>query len=310
MNKIKTKYGILNGAIIASLYSTGEPEAYRIEEESELEILDTKLVPLYDFQNGRRKEFPALKVYKNGNIKSLALNNSTSINTSIGNYDVEKITFYEDGQINRIFFLDGKLSGYWTEDDEYNLSQAYNFDFKFSKFEAKIISMHFYKTQEIKSITLWPKERIKLNIGGDNFLGRIGISLYKSGELESCEPFRPIKINTPIGAIEAYDINALGIHGDSNSLKFNENGTLKALITSANTITITNKDGERILHAPKKIRLYSNSEILDTITLKLEFIKNKVIIDEQFEYRLEENKFEIGYLGEKKFTLNGDITNI
>lgn len=310
MNKIKTKYGILNDAIIASHYSTGEPEAYRIEEKSELDLLDGKLVPLYDFQNGRRKEFPAIKVYKNGNIKSLALNNSTSINTSTGIYDVEKITFYEGGQINRIFFLDGKLSGYWTEEDEYNLSKAYSFNFNFSTFEAKIISMHFYKTQEIKSITFWPKERIKLNIGNYSFLGRIGFSLYESGEIESCEPFRPIKINTLIGEIEAYDINAIGIHGDSNSLKFNEDGTIKSLITSTNTITITNKDGERIIHAPKKIRLYSNSEIMDTITLKLEFIKNKVIIDEQFEYMLGENKFEIGYLGEKKFTLNGDITNI
>ena len=145
MCKITTKYGILNGATIASSYSTGEPEAYRIEEESELEILERKFVPLYDFQNGRRKEFPAIKVYKNGNIKSLALNTSTPINTSIGIYDVEKITFYEDGQINRIFFLDGKLSGYWTEEDEYNLSKAYSFNFNFSKFEAKIISLHFYK---------------------------------------------------------------------------------------------------------------------------------------------------------------------
>lgn len=307
MEQIETKYGVLNDAIVASYYYTGEPEAYKVEEESRLDILGYKLIPLYGFSDERRKEFPPVKVFRSGNIKSISLNESTKINTVLGEFDVEKITFYEEGQINRIFLLDGKLSGYWSEDDEYNLAKSYKFDFKFSSFEAKIISLHFYRTKELKSITLWPKEKIKLNIGNYSFIGRIGFSLYKDGKLQSCEPFRPINLNTPIGEIEAYDINALGIHGDVNSLNFNEDGTIKSLITSTNTITISTKDGDKIFHSPKKIRLYSNSEVMDTITLKVEFNDNKVIIDEEYEYEIEENTFEIKRFGEKKFTLNGDI---
>lgn len=307
MEQIEIKYGVLNDAIVASYYYTGEPEAYKVEEESGLDILGYKLIPLYGFSDERRKEFPPVKVFRNGNIKSISLNESTKINTVSGEFDVEKITFYEDGHINRLFLLDGKLSGYWSEDDEYNLAKSYKFDFKFSSFEAKIISLHFYRTKELKSITLWPKEKIKLNIGNYSFIGRIGFSLYKDGTLQSCEPFRPINLNTPIGEIEAYDINALGIHGDSNSLNFYEDGTIKSLITSTNTITISTKDGDKIFHSPKKIRLYSNSEVMDTITLKVEFNDNKVIIDEEYEYEIEENTFEIKRFGEKKFTLNGDI---
>ncbi len=307
MEQIETKYGVLNDAIVASYYYTGEPEAYKVEEESKLDILGYKLIPLYGFSDERRKEFPPVKVFRSGNIKSISLNESTKINTVLGEFDVEKITFYEEGQINRIFLLDGKLSGYWSEDDEYNLAKSYKFDFKFSSFEAKIISLHFYRTKELKSITLWPKEKIKLNIGKYSFMGRIGFSLYKDGKLQSCEPFRPINLNTPIGEIEAYDINALGIHGDVNSLNFYEDGTIKSLITSTNTITISTKDGDKIFHSPKKIRLYSNSEVMDTITLKVEFNDNKVIIDEEYEYEIEKNTFEIKRFGEKKFTLNGDI---
>jgi hypothetical protein len=308
MEKINTKYGDLNDAFIASYYQSGEPESYRVDEESELGILGYKLIPLYGFIDERRKEFPPVKVFKNGNIKSISLNDLIEIETAIGKFEVEKITFYKSGEINRLFLLDGKLSGYWSEEDEYNLAKTYKFDFKFSSFEGKPMSLHFYETHELQSITLWPKERIQINVGEYNFVGRIGASLYKSGQLKSCEPFRATTVNTPIGKIDAYDINALGIHGDSNSLNFYENGGIKSLITSTNTITINTSEGDRIFHSPKKIRLYSSSEVLDTITLKIEFTNNKVIIDDKYEYDLDDNKFEIKSFGERHFTLNGDLS--
>lgn len=307
MKTIEIKYGTLNGAFVAGYYSTGECEEYRVEEESELDILGYKLIPSYEFPDIRRKEFPSVKVYKNGNIRSVLLNESTSITTKKGIFEVEKITFYEDGQINRLFLLDGKLSGYWSEDDEYNLAKPYKFDFEFTSFEAKVMIIHFYKTEEIKSITLWPKERVKLNLGASIIIGRIGFCLYKSGKLKSCEPFRPTTINTIIGDIEAYDINAIGIHGDQNSLNFYEDGKIKSLITSRNTITIYNLDGDSIVHSPKKMRVYSNSEVMDTISLTIEFIDDKVVIDNRYEYKIQGNKFEIKNFGEKQLMLNGDL---
>ena len=307
MKTIDIKYGTLNNAFLAGCYSTGECEEFRVEEESELDILGYKLIPSYEFPDIRRKEVPSVKIYKNGNIKKVSLNELTSITTKIGVFEVEKITFYEDGPINRLFLLDGKLSGYWSEDDEYNLAKTYEFNFEFASFDAKVISLHFYKTEELKSITLWPKERVKLILGGYNFIGRIGFSLYKSGKLKSCEPFRPTTINTPIGDIEAYDMNAIGIHGDQNSLNFYEDGKIKSLITSGNTITIYNLEGDTIIHSPRKVRIYSNSEVMDTITLTIEFIDDKVIIDGKYEYNIQGNKFEIKSFGEKQLTLSGDL---
>ncbi|MGZ7212484.1 hypothetical protein ACXWOF_10155, partial [Streptococcus pyogenes] len=79
----------------------GEIESYSIEEESVLNILEYKLTPLYGFVDERRKEFPPVKVYKNGNIKSIGLNESTLVKTKIGVFEVEKMTFHKEGQINR-----------------------------------------------------------------------------------------------------------------------------------------------------------------------------------------------------------------
>lgn len=307
MKSIETKYGLLNDVIIASYYSTGEPESYNLDEESTLDILGYNFTPLYGFFDDRRKDFPSVKVYKSGNIKSIGLNEATYIETSIGAFEVEKITFYEEGQMKRLLLLDGKLSGYWSEEDEYKLAKVYKLDFVFGKFEAKINSLNFYKSGELKSLTLWPKDRIKLNIGDYNIVVRIGFSLYESGKIKSCEPFRPTTIKTPIGEIDAYDVNALGIHGDTNSLNFYEDGSIKSLITSRNTITIKTPSGDNIFHSPKKIRLYSNSEVMDTITLKLEFKGNIIIIDGQYEYNINENKFEIKNFGEKQLTLSGDL---
>ena len=307
METIEIKYGTLNNAFLAGCYSTGECEEFRVEGESELDILGYKLIPSYEFPDVRRKEFPSVKVYRSGNIRSILLNESTAITTKVGVFEVEKITFYEDGPINRLFMLDGKLSGYWSEDDEYNLAKPCKFDFEFASFEAKVMTLHFYKTGEVKSITLWPKERVKLNVGDYNIIGKVGFSLYESGKLKSCEPFRPTTIKTPIGDIEAYDVNALGVHGDQNSINFYEDGKIKSLITSRNTITISTLDGEKIFHSPKKVRIYSNSEVMDTISLTIEFSEDKVIIDHEYEYSLVDNKFEIKSFGEKQLTLGGDL---
>jgi len=307
MKAIEIKYGTLNDAYIAGYYSTGEVEGYKLEEKSELDILGYRLIPSYGFPDLRKKEFPSVKVYKSGNIKGVSLNELTSITTKIGEYEVEKITFYEEGAINRLFLLDGKLSGYWSEDDEYNLAKTHEFNFEFASFEAKIMTLHFYKTCELKSITLWPKEKVKFTLKDYNITGRVGFSLYESGKLKSCEPFRPTTINTPIGDIEAYDINAIGIHADENSLNFYEDGKIKSLITSRNTITVTTSEGDTIYHTPKKLRIYSNSEVMDTISLTIEFRVNLVIIDNKYEYDIEKNNFEVKSFGGKQLTLMGDL---
>jgi len=306
MSTVETKYGILNEATLTGKYSTGENEYYSLDEISKLKVLGYDLVPLYGYQDSRRKELPAIRFYKEGNIRNISLNDSTNILTKVGEFEVEKIVFYESGMINRLFLLDGKLSGFWSEDDEYNLAKIQKFNLPIGKFEAKVISLHFHRTGDLKSITLWPKEKILLNIGDQMVNVRIGISVYEHGRIESCEPAKVTLIDTPIGKIQAFDRNTLGIHGEANSLKFYKNGEIKQIVTSTNTIEVNKDNGEKHIYSPKRVKKYSGDiESFETVTI--EFLENKIIINKKYEYEYDNNTFNIMLYGEKSLTLSGDL---
>ena len=306
MNIVETKYGSLNEALLTGKYANGESEYYSLDEESKLKVLGYTLVPLYGFQDARRKELPAIRFYKNGNIRAISLNDLTKISTKVGEFEVEKIVFYESEIINRLFLLDGKLSGYWSEDDEYNLAKVKEFNLPIGKFNAKVISLHFYKTGNLKSITFWPKERIYLNIGEQKINVRIGISVYEDGRIESCEPAKATAIKTPIGEIQAFDRNTLGIHGEANSLKFYENGEIKGIVTSTNVIEVLKDNGEKQRYSPKRVKRFSG-DIDSFETVQIEFLENKIIINGKDEYQYSNNRFTIMPYGEKSLTLGGDL---
>ena len=308
VNNLKTRYGELKNLIIVGKYDTGEIEGIKFEDKNILNINGKEYIPVYELSNPRGKEIPAIVLLKNGDIKALALQEATEVATEYGKIKVEKIIFYQDGKFKRLFFLNGRLSGFWSEEDEYNLAKEYCFNLSFGKINAKFISMQLYNSQRLKSLTLWPKEVVDVEVNNIKIKTRIGISLFEDGTIQSCEPMLPININTPIGEIEAYDKNAIGIHGEDNSLKFNRDGSIHYLITSTNIINVFNDKGELIAkHSPREERLFVNSDILDVITISIEFEGDRVIIDQEYQYSIDKNHFLIEQYGEKKLTLSGDV---
>ena len=82
-----------------------------------------------------------------------------------------------------------------------------------------------------------------------NIKARIGMSFYSDGKLKSIEPATPFVVSTPIGNFMAFDKDASGINGDSNSLLFAEDGSLRSFATSSNTIkVIDNKEHCSLLY--------------------------------------------------------------
>ena len=308
MSNIKTQYGILNDAKLVGRYNTGEPEEYMINGRSVLNILGYSMMPLYEITNTRRKEMPSVKLYKDGKIKIISLQEAIQIRTTIGAFEAEKIVFYESGAIKRVFPLDGKLSGYWSEEDEYELAKEENFEFIFGEIKAKVIAMHFYESQELKSLSFWPKEIIDVFIDKRLIKTRIGITFYKDGKVSSCEPYEPTYISTPIGEVQAYDENAIGIHGEQNSLEFYEDGRVKSLITSTNVIEVCKENGQIDTHSPKEVMLFSNSDVKDLITVSIEFQDDNIIIDKKFKYNIKKDKFVVKNFGQK-LVLFGDLNN-
>jgi len=300
LKEISTKYGELKGISSIEFYSQGTIKECKLNEYSKLSTIYGDLVPQYDETEVRRKYKRSLSFYENGNIQSISFQKQTTLDTKIGKLPAELALFYENGNIKRIFPLNGKITAYWTEENEYRLADELNLSFEFGDFKMKIIGVCFYESGEVKSVTFWPKDFINVISPLGLVEIRIGLSLYPNGKIKSCEPRKQTLISTVIGDLHAYDLAALGLNGDRNSLNFNLDGSIKALCTSTDRITITAVNGQVNIHEPSlKVNNFNNT-IMDVVPIEIEFYLDKTKIDGK-EYNIKDNKFYIERFVRKHF---------
>ena len=183
----------------------------------------------------------------------------------------ELVTFYDTGELKRIFPLDGKVSGFWSEEDERGFNVPLNFEFDFASFSALISGLCFYKNGCIRSVTLFPNEIIRIGHEPNGTIDvRHGFSLHESGRLQSLEPASPVKLRTPIGTLTAFDPNAVGINADMNSLCFDEQGRIISLITAGDRIhTYREGSGASSTFMPKIV--YVQDESAEVYSIKAAF---------------------------------------
>lgn len=279
MEKVKTKYGVLQGISYINYYQNNNVKDCTLNCANKLETIYGTFIPQYDDSKERRKFINSLSFYDNGNLKSIALDEKTYINTSIGTLPAELITFYEDESIKRVFNLNGKITAYWSEEDEYALAETIEFDLPVGNFKQKTIGVSFYENKALKSITFWPKNTVYITSPIGKVLTRIGLSFYPNGNLKSFEPYKPITLKTRIGTIAAYDVNPIGIHGDCNSVKFSIDGQIDSLITSTDKIEVINKSGEVKIYKPELKQSLLDEEKMDIIPLSIKFYNDKIIFN-------------------------------
>ncbi|WP_124064789.1 hypothetical protein [Clostridium sp. E02] len=248
-NKLQTPYGILAGVDAFSCHPGGELSGVILSEKNMIMTQIGELVPAYT-ETTRRKHKPSVEFNKQGMIISVALDQQQKVLTPIGELPGELVKFYPTGELHRIFILDGKISGFWTEEEERQLNIPLTFDLNFTEFRAMINGLCFYPDGAIKSITLFPGEEVTVKTPVGQLKTKVGISLYESGALKSIEPSEPVSVTTKIGTIIAYDPDQIGIHADSNSLSFTEDGMVSSLITCDNSIYIQTKDEQLVKHSP------------------------------------------------------------
>ena len=293
MKEMQTKYGLLKGIISYENYSNGNLKECILSEKNEVMTDYGLLVPQYEEDHVRRKYTFSLSFYENGYLKSISLNQQTDIVTALGTFQAEKLTFYEDGRLKRLFPVNGKLTGYWTEDNEYHLAQKYVIKLGVGEIKCKVISLQFYKSQKLKSITLWPKEHVTIRYDESNVEVRTGLAFYENGSLKSFEPAKPTPINTPIGTIMAYDNNIMGIHGDTNSVQLYEDGSLKSIVSATDKIEIFDEYHDKTTYAPEEKQSLMHLHIMDTIPLRIAFYNGKVSMNEELEYEIKKHTFII-----------------
>lgn len=295
-NKIQLPSGIFAGVESYVCYSGGELEGIRLSEKNMLVTHAGELVPVYT-ETHRRKIKYSVEFYKNGMIKAVALDEQQEIQTPIGEFPAELVTFFETGELKRFFPLDGKISGLWSEKEEKELAIPFTFDLSFTKFTAIITGIGFYKSGDIRSITLFPGEAIAIQTAYGEVMAHNGFSLYESGELESLEPSIPAQIQTPIGVIATFDPNAVGVNADSNSLVFDKSGRVTSLVTVNNRIAVT--EGERFLtFSPREVVNPLDDETMITEGLKISFDYDKSVVtfyenDKKSTFPINENGFTV-----------------
>ncbi len=274
-----TTMNSLKGIETYSTYPSGLTQDCMLSEYNEVETAYGVLVPQYDNSEVRRKFTKSLSFYESGQIKSISLHNQTVIDTPAGTLPAELITFYESGAIKRIFPLNGKISGYWSEKDEYSMAEIVTFDLHFGKLTTKIICVHFYENGSINSLTLWPGDSLKIPSPAGAINTRIGLSLYPDGSIKSLEPDHPIIVDTPIGKISAFDTAAIGIHGDTNSLCFNENGSIKSIVTSSDIVRV-HKNSKMMIYSPGFRPSMLDSTKNELVPLRLYFQNKSIALGE------------------------------
>jgi len=292
----ETQYGCLTGITRPEYNKNGKLMECSFENKNILHTPYGEFIPQYTNEGARKKYIRSLTFYDNGNLRRLSLEEQTEIQTPVGMIQAEFITFYESGELKRIFPLNGKLTGYWTEENEYEMAQPIALKMNFGLVEKKFISLHFYQDGNIKSLTLWPKETMSVPASGINIRVRYGIAFYPGGRIKSLEPAYPLFQNTAIGKIACFDMNANGINGDSESLNFNEDGSIRSLITSTDRIRVRNRKNNSIeIVEPYFTLSMINDSEEDIVPLKIEFSDKECILygKEICNYSYEDYEFEI-----------------
>jgi len=278
---IQLPSGVFAGVESYACYPDGELEGIRLSEKNMLVTHAGELIPAYT-ETHRRKIKYSVEFYKNGMIKAAALDEQQEIQTPIGEFPAELVTFFETGELKRFFPLDGKISGLWSEQEEKSLAIPFTFDLSFTKFTAIITGVGFYKSGDIRSITLFPGETITVQTKYGEIITYNGFSIHESGELESLEPLNRPQIQTPIGVIAAFDPNAVGVNADSNSLVFDKSGNVTALVTVNNRIAVQTQDGRFLTFVPREVvnPLDDETKITEGLKIYFDYTKGTVTFEE------------------------------
>lgn len=298
MESFSTEYGLLSGISIYNLYENGSLKDCTFKQPNTVKTKHGDLTPQYDYIDIRRKYIKSISFFPNGELQRISLNEQTPIETSIGIINAELITFYENGNINRIFPLNGQLSAYWDEEQEYALSKEINLSLPFGNFDLRTTGIYFYENGNVKGLSLWPNEIIEVITPLGKQSVRLGVSLYESGNLKAFEPSSPLCVSTPIGNLLAFDANNYTFFKEIKSLNFSEDGNLETLLTSKNKIKVIDSNKNIYTFEPRSYDDLGNGDYY-IYPLKISFSNNSVYFDDINKFILDECTFIIEELNLK-----------
>ncbi|WP_353119152.1 hypothetical protein [Nitratidesulfovibrio sp.] len=229
-----------SGAVVQCLHPDGSPAEVLLEERIELPTPAGVLVPQYESEDPRRQRVQPVELHPGGGLKAVSLQEKAVIETPSGAMAAERVTFHPGGELRRVFPLDGKISAYWSVENETALAGPQRMETPIGVVTARIISVHFFPSGVLRSVTLWPGERVTIATPQGPARVSVGFSFHESGALRSFEPDAPFEAKTPVGTVLAFETDPEGgMAADLNSLQFDESGNVTALTTATDKVVVT-----------------------------------------------------------------------
>ena len=252
-----------------------------LEAENRIQTPVGEIIPQYrvaELGERQKKYRSSLGFFENGQIKSASLDRAMPLQTPLVLFAAELVTFYENGVMNRLFPLNGQVDGYWSEKKEGEMAKVFDFDLPVGKFSAKIISLHFYRSGALKSLTLWPGQRITIETPVGPMRVRTGFSLHEDGALRSVEPFLPVDLATPVGRVKAFDAEMLGMNADQNSIQFSPTGTLTSVKTIHTGLLVTSAARVTTIIEPLETTSLIDITEMRTVPMQISFTESMVTV--------------------------------
>lgn len=271
MHKEQTPYGMIAMVGPVERYADGSLKSCTPGAACVLETAYGPLVPQYTTDDLRRKTVGGVELYPDGSLKSVALEEAVEIDTPAGRLPAELVTFHPGGALKRVFPLNGKLTAYWTQEDEARLAREHVLETPQGPMRARVLGVCFSETGALRSITLWPGESLSVCTTEGLIRARIGVSYYPSGCVRSLEPAEPTLVATAAGDIMAYDPDAVGVNGDSNSLVFSPEGEVEAVTTTLTSLAAYLPDGSRLMLTPGERDSLCSDTARETEPMRLTF---------------------------------------
>lgn len=251
----------IKGVVNCTFYDNGTMDDCTVNEKNVLHTSVGTLIPRYAHMDFRTKNLKSLSFYEDGSIRSVSLDEQTAIDTPLGTFPAELVTFYQDGVLNSVFPLNGQMGFGWSEEEEGALAKAYDFAFPFGDIQVKLNGMRFYPNGSLKSLMFWPGETVPLTTPAGDFSGRTGIQLFDDGALRSFEPATPVMLDTPIGTIRAYDVDAIAVTADFNSVTFDHEGDLERVKMSGDVVVQNAETGRKVISSRTRLGLEDDTRV-------------------------------------------------
>ena len=194
-----------------------------------LNIINTKygdILPCSGASDFRKKHRCAVCFFDSGSIRSVYLEEPQILYFPAGSFQTELITFYEDGNVKRIFPLYGQISAYWSIEEEVETAPYYDFEIKGETIHVRPQCLYFYPSGKLRAVTIWPCDEIEVPTPVGSIRTKLGFELYESGALRSIEPVFKTVIHTPEGDIRPYRYRPIMMHAENATLKFDEEGKI------------------------------------------------------------------------------------